>query len=356
MEFDDIKGLKGKTSLPFPIRQCAKRWGKIIVNHKIAIPVLEVSSSIKKDIDISLVDDKSNEVGFLCFTKRLGELALNQLTENQFIAYLNESSSNDIIYKFEKDYVIINEEYYQTFITKAEDTSPIWGSFVTEKSASFLLPPYVTEVKEISISENIDLPSSHFKIKAINAIIERSAFERFLNLYHLLELNFDFETIKKIKALDIENNSQEIGNLLFRYKRDDIERLKDILHNGINDIDRIVLKLNEVSSFMPVAEAIFYTHGKDSNPLKEKQNFLNILNQGGFTPEICAKNGVQQQAHRNFICNLTAYWIYRIRSSIAHYKIGEYILRAEDECFVVEFCDPLLIEVIKQCFSKPSTI
>ena len=57
--------------------------------------------------------------------------------------------------------------------------------------------------------------------------------------------------------------------------------------------------------------------------------------------------------YKTFILNLASYWIYRIRSSIAHSKIGEYQLSYTDEAFMIEFAEPLLQEIVIQCFTLP---
>lgn len=353
MDFEEIKDLQGTPGLPFVIKQRSKRWGKIIINHKIAIPLFEVSSSFKKDIDITLLDSVGNEWGTICFTKNLGEAAIGELTEDRFIAYLNESSSFTDPYQFKKDYLILNDSYYQAFIENAESTSAIWGGFVTENHSGSILKPYITPVTDIEISDSLEFPTKYFIDKSVNALVEPYSFERYLKFYHLLELNFDFDTISKVKSLNIETDANEIGKLLLRYRREDIQRLRDVISNSIKDLDRIVSKLNTVMNFEQIAEAIFYTHGKDTNPLKDKQQFFNVIRQGGFSQANLDANRVQYHNYKEFISKLSSYWIYRVRSSIAHSKIGEYLFQAEDEVFIVEFAEPLLLEIIKQCFSKP---
>lgn len=53
-----------------------------------------------------------------------------------------------------------------------------------------------------------------------------------------------------------------------------------------------------------------------------------------------------------FLPKLISFWIYRVRCSIAHNKIGEYILSWEDENFITDFAEPLIKEVLNQCFKN----
>jgi hypothetical protein len=50
---------------------------------------------------------------------------------------------------------------------------------------------------------------------------------------------------------------------------------------------------------------------------------------------------------------LAAYQIYRMRSSIAHSRIGEYLLTDADDAMIADFGLPLLQEVASQVFSSP---
>jgi hypothetical protein len=353
MEFDDIVRLKGEPSLPFPISQRNRKWGKVIINHKIAIPISSISSSYDQSLDISIVDDAKNEIGVICFTKNLGNTPINQLTENRFIAFLNESKVYCGSYEFEKDYLLIKDSFYQKFIQDSERTSSIWGGFVTDNYSKYISGPIKISLSEIRLIENLDFPNEYFIGKSIRAIVEPYAFERYLKFYHLLELIFDFNTIERIKKLDIETESTEIGKLLLRYKRDDIDRLKEIIKMGIKDIARLENALNRVGPYLTIAEEMFYDYGKESNPIPHFNNLQRIITMGGFSAANGSAVGLGID-YKGSICNLAAYWIYRVRSSIVHSKIGEYLLLTTDENFVVDFAEPLLLEVIKQCFQKPT--
>ena len=63
--------------------------------------------------------------------------------------------------------------------------------------------------------------------------------QRFLHLYHYLELDYDYEIVKKIKLID-ENNPKELWSIL-KMSKDDIGRITHILseYDNIQGIERI---------------------------------------------------------------------------------------------------------------------
>ncbi|NES18002.1 MAG: hypothetical protein F6K41_03525 [Symploca sp. SIO3E6] len=72
----------------------------------------------------------------------------------------------------------------------------------------------------------------------------------------------------------------------------------------------------------------------------------------GFRYDICQYiKGILLNKYETIIIKIAAYWIYRVRSCIAHNRIGEYIMLPEDEEFIVEFAEPLLREVLYQVFT-----
>jgi hypothetical protein len=162
-----------------------------------------------------------------------------------------------------------------------------------------------------------------------------------------------------------------------KYQENEIKRLEDVL-NKCTDWQKIRMFLNNIFNFREQAKKIFYTFGKDSNPLKDETNFDNIVDfsnadetckltnkdkqkpldtlmgstNKGFTnlQKIQEATLQRDKAYQEFTLKLTAYWIYRIRSSVAHHKIGEYLMTNDDEVFMLDFAEPLLDELIKQCF------
>lgn len=109
--------------------------------------------------------------------------------------------------------------------------------------------------------------------------------------------------------------------------------------------------LNNLLRHKITAKKIFYYKVKDSNPLKSEAKFEKLclkpkINQTNFD-SVFGNGWFQSKMH-----SAVAYWIYRVRNSIAHNKLGEYIITKSDEDFVIEFAEPLIREAVIQCYSK----
>jgi hypothetical protein len=348
MTVEEVKKIKYNNP-PFKIRSISKKGGNLIINHKVIVQIAEIASYYKTNIDISICE-AGVEKGVLCFTKELGLVDWNALTEDQFIVFLNEAdyiTRNDP-YKFNHNYIVIEESFYDEYLSKYKETSAVWGGFNHFGSS---MSGYNKAVAQIDLL-NVDLKMGIFKENAQRAIMQPFAFERFLKMYHLLELRFDSEILNEIKALDLDTEPEKIGRIyLSLHVRDELDRLEYIFEKGCTNIDSIVQLLDNIKFHSDIAEQMFYIFGKSSNPIKELSKF-NAIIPLGFSEQNLRANKIGFQDYNKFILKLSAYWIYRIRCSIAHNKIGEYIMSYKDENFIVEFAEPLLRDIIKQTFKS----
>jgi hypothetical protein len=360
MEISKIKELINHPSLPAPIKKVIwdRRLGRPVINNKVVIPVNNVSSHIKRDRDISIVDDNGVEIAVLVLTKSFESKQISQLTTPQFIAFLNETSSffpeSDSHYKFQSDYVVLKRENNNIYLRNYYKTAPVWGGFSHPYNRINIADNVQVEVNEIKAIRNLSLKGNYFIESSIRALKQPYGFERFLKLYHLLELNFDYYLIEKIKKLDVKINADRIGKLLNEYGDNEIIRLTNIIEDNCSGgISEIVTKLNEIKNFQDIAFEIFNRYSKRQILIEDETNFKAFLASGDFSEQNLRYHKISIQPNYNrFILKLTAHWIYRVRCSIAHSTIGEFILRNEDEVFIVKFCEPLLKEIIIQCFKK----
>jgi len=353
MTIEDLKKLKQNISLPFRVETIRKNKSHIAINNKIALPVNSISTSFMTDSDISIIDKEANEIGFLCFTAELGEIAAGMLTENQFIAFLTEAKYSDINspYKFSTNYLVLKDTEIGRYKRQFMKTSALWGSF-THINDDHMLSTHKIFASKIEMI-SIDFPKAIFYENAMRAIAQPFAFERFLKLYHLLELIFDYQVIEKIKKLDIEKNPEGIALTLNEYSYKEFDRLKDVIHSSCKNITPIVTRLNSLSKFINIANDIFFKFGKEGNPLNRQYEKFEAIVNDGFEEKYLKKHKISyHDKYPEFILNLTCYWIYRTRCCIAHNKIGEYVLTMKEENFIVEFAEPLLREVLIQIFKK----
>lgn len=348
------------TNLPFRISKRRMVMGYLSINGYVVIQVENCASLLDRTSDIP-IHEGATEIGYLCFTKGKIVDNPNTLTELHFSCYLNEIPSEAELstsFKLSNDYVVIYIAYVKTYVNSYLASAPLWGYFNHQYAGLNINPPLTKAFIQLTVSAFPKFTESHYYEASVRGIKQNLAFERFLKYYHLLELNFDYDVIRRIKALNVPADSKEIGSILNEYRREDLERLRYLFSTYCTDVSSIVARLNEIQNHLPIADDIFYEFGKkDGNPLKDKLQ-MHILagHADGFVLKRCMAVKVPSVSnvdnHKSFIGSLCTYWIYRIRCSIAHNKVGEYLMSHADEKFVVEFGEPLLLEFLQQVFRR----
>jgi hypothetical protein len=327
----------------------------ISVNNFIPIKVIKVNQSYNINNVIDLNFDGSTE-GHLFFTKQKGAINLDSMTTFEFTAFLIEAEREDYdieSYEFKNDYIVIKQTFWNTYISDYKKTSPLWGGFSHTLNYTEPITKYLNNILEIDAGVKLKDLDNYSYESTIRAIEQPYAFERFLKLYHLIELQFDYFLIDKIKNLQIPQDSNEIGKLLNDYSRTELDRLTEIISSYCTDVNPLISKLEKVFTFRQISEEIFIKYGNKTKPLNESK-FNELFDSSSFSESNLTNLKIVNNSNsiNIFIPKLVSYWIYRIRCSIAHNKIGEYLLSWEDEKFIVEFAEPLMIEVLKQFFKK----
>jgi hypothetical protein len=343
--------------LPFKIRQRRIAKGYLSINGNVVIPVENCATMLDRSSDIPIWEN-GNEIGYLCFTKGTIVDNLAALTEFHFCCYLNEiTSESDLTseYELKYDYVVIYGKHITNYVSNYLQSAPLWGYFNHKYSGLSISAPLTKTTPHLSVHSFPKFSETYYHETSVRGIKQNSAFERFLKYYHLLELNFDYDVIRRIKNLNLHTESKNIGSILNEYQRGDIERLRYLFNTYCTNLNDIVVKLNEINNHLSVADDIFYEFGKkEANPLRDKHLMHSLASHSdGFTLARCKHvkvPNISDASYATFIGNLSTYWIYRIRCSIAHNKLGEYLMSHNDEKFIVEFGEPLMLEFLKQVF------
>jgi hypothetical protein len=337
----------------------------------IPLPVDAISSSYQQEDDIEIYDENDDFLGVLCFCKFLGEqVNIREISPQKYIAYINEvdktSFENNIPFRFRKDYLVLQKSRYEDYKNKYMKSAPLWGGFFHETINNPLYKAYQFKPNKIVAFPDINIPTSYHQESCIRSVVQPYAFERFLKLYHLLELSFDYDLVQQIKALDISTNLQGIERLLSLYSSSkELNKINALIESryqqGKINIDRIAASLNKIklhTDYLQKGIKIFFYYNKEGNPYQDKWTPLpDLMAEGGFDRQNTKEgkptkiNGITQAKYDEIVYKVAAYWIYRIRSCIAHNRIGEYVLLNEDEEFIVEFAEPLIRELIYQIFS-----
>lgn len=332
--------------------------GYYSLNDKVPIPIVDISSMYKQDDPVELYDEQGNEIGLIYYCSNRKKQLLNSLNEWKFIAYLSEVEKDIFLdnqheYEFEYSYLLLEEEYFSEYMSKYYDTAPIWGHF----SHKDVFPePYQKNLKKISVVSDLEYHTVVHHDNALRALKQPYAFERYLKNYHHMELLFDKDLVEKISSL--RDDFTELGILLKSFEDSESKKLISVMENRCTDIDSICNSLNLVDRYKSIAKKIFFDFGKKSDPLGNDFSLLEsiLLETGGFNEQNCKKHlpnkAKDREKFEKFIISLSAYWIYRIRCSIAHNKIGEYILNHREEEFVSEFGETLINTVVLQVLKK----
>ncbi len=325
--------------------------GYVSIDKKIALPIV-TSYSFDRSNDIDLKYESGNKIGVLKFLKDRHISDVESLPDDERICFYidyTQAQIGDSSHTFKNDFLIVNKKYFNKYKSKYKKSSAIWGSFFHINDQPEIKFDKKKTTTSIIVSDNLKIKNSVYKDNLFLSINEPNPFNRFLKLYHLLELQFDMHTAEKIRILlDQGNKEREISRKLKEYTKEEIKRLQSIINDRCTSIDDLVALMNVVKIYRNKAVKIFYEYGRESNPLK-RADFNTILNDVNLFDRSVI-NGLGGFRYETLITSLCAYWVYRVRSSIAHNKFGEYIVDKDDEEFIVEFIEPLLKEVVKQCF------
>ncbi len=337
--------------------------GHLCVDGQIALPLDAVSSVYASDTEIQVDDEAGGQLGVLCVYKD-SDVNLSSASETMYLAYLTEIPREQYghPYSFRKNYFVVNESRYDEYVQSYMPYSSVWGEFLHANSGISYLNGYTSRLTSITAFRDLRAPTAHHEENLVRSIVQPFGFERFLKQYHLLELLFDYDLVSDIRSLP--SDLKGIGQLLSNYRRNDIDRLDDIVKRRCRDATAIEKSLNSVTAkpeYISMADVLFFNYGKESNPLSKKRSeFLAMLTSGGFsvnnaaTHNVLTKNKnnptVFQANYEEFIKEIACYWVFRIRCSIAHSRIGEYVMSNSDEEFVVEVGQTILRELVRQCF------
>jgi hypothetical protein len=320
----------------------------------VPLPVVVNTSFANGPSDVEIYDETGVQIGMLCICRVSSPVDSTLLSDHQYAAFINDVEVDELggAHRFRYDYAVIDEVHLERYLNDYLETAPIWGGFLHKDSGTRIPTPSKRSRSRVTTIKGVRLPTKYHREALERSILEPFAFERYLKTFHLLELLFDWHTFEKIKALG--DDLFGFGRIITNYDNKEISRLKSLLHDRCDDLPPLVSRLNAISGHLRQAKVIFFEYGKDGNPIKEWDRFETIIKNGGFVETAVKKAGLASNtgAYENFVREVAAYWIYRIRCSIAHSRIGEYIMTNADEDFVIDFCEPLLQTVLIQALSK----
>ena len=329
--------------------------GHLSVSGLIALPVKQIACHLDQNIDLEILDEGGDSIGTLCLTAKLAGSNPQNLTKWQYVAYLTDVPHDQAgkEHVFSCSYVVIKADRLADYLNKWSDSAPLWGGFSHAPSPA----PIVRQATNLVARSGIIFPTRFHRTNFSRYIAASNGFERFLRLYHSLELIFDFVIFKSIQKLG--DDMVGFGAISRSHGRSEIERLRYIVSEFCDNHESIARSFLGIANFEVKAEEIFQDYSKDGNPLDAaKWRKLIDLCRAGQVAEVdfireklCDRN---QHSYKKFVSNVSSYWIYRVRSSIAHSRVSEFLFEDSDEGFIVNFAENVLDEVVNQVLTGGS--
>lgn len=326
----------------------------LVVSGRVAMPVHGVAWTLDRASDVPIRDELSAPLGILCLVAGRSARHPQELTRYQYTALLADAPSADALFGpalFSRDYAIIEESEFGRYLEHYRTGSAIWGGFshgisTVEGSGS---------VAEIRARRGVIAPTPHHMSSFRRLTRATGPREQFLRTYHTVELLFDYITYRHlVRAGD---DLVGFGKIMSAYQRVELARLKGIVREFCQDFDAVAARMSALGPYLDRAAEMFQLHGKDGNPLSEDakwSTFRGLVETGPVERANVkvAKLAKNDKDFDDFMANLAAYQIYRLRSSIAHSRIGEHLLTDADDEMIAGFGLPLLQEIAVQVFSS----
>lgn len=279
----------------------------------------------------------------------------DQLTDAEFLALVSDATPRDLEsgkHTFGKNWLAVEESRLDEYKRDFMDGSALWGGFSHEGSVALRAPITTVDPTVRYAIANIEWPTAHHGELAAYSVLEPYSFERFLKLYHLLEMVFDWDFVEAIRALgtDLEG----VGQVMSVYSSKEIDLLQKTITSRCLNVDALIEPIARVRLHGVLARKLFVDFKKTGSPLMNCSHaefdelFVNqSFSRSGMNS--WSRNRIKKPADQDaFIVKTAAYFIYRIRCSVAHNRIGEFLFKRSEEEFVFHFGEPLVRAVVAQ--------
>lgn len=377
MELDELNSIGGVgNELLYKIQYCAEHNSIVVTmddqpvettgeaptedntsEHEVFI-VTGYNSGINTKDDIEVLDNEGSLLGILCLSCNDKTMPIDNMTQYRYASYVLDCESANSVgmdksHTFKNSYLFVKKEHSNLYKERFMDSAPLWGGFTHVEKCKF----YEGEPTHLYACDGLLFPTEEHKLKLNYAVLSLDGFDRYLKKYHLLELIYDYICVLKLRTMD--SSIKDFRSVMMSYSREELPSLKSLLKNYIEDVDSIIDVIYMVRDHKDISYKIFQEYSRESNPLKDSSNwnsFWECLESEKLSFENSRNNKFgkynNKQEHTILVLNIVSYWIYRIRCSIAHNKIGEFIFNSEDEKFVVEVGEKIIDRVIKKVYSN----
>lgn len=320
----------------------------------VAYRVHPVPASLGFEENVDVIAEDGSELGVLCLTSRLHEITLSTLTLFRRLALITDAPKlrDPTQHRFTTDYLVLRRDKAVHYFSRCADTSGLWGGFVHAEPPSLVA---TLLVKEITARVGLTLPRAEHKEALRRACTTDWTFYRFLKMYHLLELQLDLHLHNKILAL--KSDLHGFSKLMTSFSSSELDRINSVLGDRINYLPAMAATLQTLDwGNATLVDIIYFREEAVPEPFRGKAGLdvLRAWTTSGYFEWAVYKAGSRanlvEEQHRKKVLAMVAFIIYRFRCCIAHFRIGEYVLRESEESVVVSFGEPVLKEALRQLF------
>ena len=328
--------------------------GQMVVGGRAPLSLNGVSWSWNRSNDWPIADELGANLGTLCLLKLRKPLLILEMTSWQYTAYLADcefSAVGNAAHQFTRDYAVIDEAELARYKSRYIVGAPLWGGI----SHGTDQPVYQVWRSSAQARPNLLTPTPFHASSFTLSVQALGPKEQYLKLYHSIELLFDYIIFRKIS--NVGNDLVGFGKVMSAYQKSELDKLRAIIREFCPDLTALSSKFAALRPYLDTAEAIFQEHSKDGNPLVSDERWVKFrsliesdeFNIDGLKREKLAPS---EKAREDLIVGLVSYFVYRVRSSIAHNRIGEYVMTEADDDFVASFGVCLIEEVAMQIFGS----
>lgn len=343
-----------------------------VVDNMLVIEIPEVNflisaNSIENEIDLIFEGDVVGELNLIDKNKKMNNTSELNKSKLIYCIYSIYKQNFDPSNSFKKSFLLIKESFSERYINDYLITSSFWGGF-SHVERDFIFQP---SISSIEIPSQFNFPTTHNSDLSFWSLFSSNPLEKFLKDYHQLELLFNLIIIKKVQTISI-TDLNEINNVYKDLRKSEMESLLYIFENFIdNDETYLKVIIDTFKNNETLCENFLQNYSKESNPLGdskkwekfklfvEKADQDNCISIDDFFHTAThkdiafAQSGKKEEFIKN-IKKINAYWIYRIRCSVAHTKLGEFIFEynQDNHEFIYKYANILIKSTILCIFSN----
>lgn len=330
------------------------------VNGWVAIRVSYTSPRYKRgDIHEIRFADRPKDRGLCFLLTTAGEGYIYSAASAIFVAAFltdvgvgDQGEVNAGTYRYKNDYVVIYHGLHGRYVADFRDSSHVWGGFYHAASPAHSASNW----SDVIAYPGLALPTAFHESEAFRANSDASALGRFLALYHLLELSFDYDLVEEIKALP--HDLKRVGKLLASFDHGELARLQRLVGKYWKDEDSLSKALGRVFANGPDSQRLqelLFEYEKDGFPWRHKNDqvkFSDFLSVAATSFSKSSFSAKKLEWTVEALQKAVAFVVYRFRCAIAHASIGECVLSAADDAFVHQVGEPLLTDLLAKVFRR----